>query len=138
MKIYGNSVRVILLSLLALVWSGCSEYPMDDDGLLITDREECDMTSFDLLGSDHRTVFVKAPVIDNEALTVTGTVKYGTNLAKLKPRCGHSIDALITPKMGAWTDFSNLDAPLKYTVVSGNRQVRKTYSIILTVQAKPQ
>ncbi|MEN6453842.1 MAG: hypothetical protein ABFD10_06260 [Prolixibacteraceae bacterium] len=113
------------------------DYPIDENDLLITDRSECALTSFELLGSDHRTVFVSTAVIDTVAQTVTGAVKYGTNLAKLKPSCGHSIDAIITPDMGVWTDFSDLANPREYTVVSGNRKIRKTYKIVLTVQTKP-
>jgi hypothetical protein len=113
------------------------DYPIDENDLLITDRSECALTSFELLGSDHRTVFVSTALIDTVAQTVTGFIKYGTNLAKLKPSCGHSIDAIITPDMGVWTDFSDLANPREYTVVSGNRKIRKTYKIVLTVQTKP-
>jgi hypothetical protein len=140
----GNHMRrynyIIFLLFLLIIGSmaACeSDYPMDENGLLITDRSECALTSFELLGSDHRTVFVSTAVIDTVAQTVTGIVKYGTNLAKLKPHSGHSIDAIITPKMGVWTDFSDLANPKEYTVISGNRKIRKTYKIFLTVQTKP-
>ena len=131
--------RIYYIILFALIFGipSCSEYPIDENGLLITTRRECAMTSFELLGADHRTVFVGKAEVDTVAQTVTGLVKYGTNLAKLKPSCGHSTDAIITPAMGMWTDFSDLANPREYTVVSGDRQIRKTYKIILTLQTKP-
>ncbi len=128
---------VILAMAACFALSGCEEYPLDENGLLITDKTESLMTSLALLGSDHVSVLVGTPVINNETGVVTAVVKYGTNLGKLKPSCGTSIDAIVTPKMGVWTDFSNMDSPLKYTVISGDRKHSTTYEIKLTVQAKP-
>ena len=39
MKTYWNNIFFILL--MALLFSRCTENPVDEDGLLITDREEC-------------------------------------------------------------------------------------------------
>ena len=41
----------------------CSSYPVDDDGLLITEREECYVSSFGLSGVDRRTVLVGGSVM---------------------------------------------------------------------------
>ena len=51
-------IGISLASLLALlVWAGCSkDYPVDEDGLLITTRTECYVSNFELLGADFRTV----------------------------------------------------------------------------------
>jgi len=38
------------------------------------------------------------------------------------------------PKIAGKTDFSDLANPRKWTVVSGNRKVRKEYTVIVTVQ----
>ncbi|MEL7587523.1 MAG: hypothetical protein AAGU19_12480 [Prolixibacteraceae bacterium] len=137
MKRYNDIIFLLFILIIGSMVACESDFPVDENDLLITDRSECALTSFELLGSDHRTVFISAAQIDTVAQSVTGTVKYGTNLAKLKPSCGHSIDAIITPELGVWTDFSDLANPREYTVVSGNRKIRKTYKIFLTVQTKP-
>ena len=35
-----------------LTWVRCTDYPVDEDGLLITYRAECYVSNFDLLGKD--------------------------------------------------------------------------------------
>lgn len=113
--------------------AACSKQdPIDEAGLLITQRSQSFMTSFDLLGSDHRTVLISGQTkVDTTALTVTAVAKFGTNMQKLKPFCSVVSDAIVEPTMGVWTDFSQ---PLTYTVVSGNRLVRKTYTVTVTLQ----
>ena len=123
-KFFGLLAFVALLS--------CSKDPIDDNGLLITSRSQCYMTFFDLLGSDHRTVLVSGQtVIDTTALTVTAVARFGTNMQRVKPYCSVVTDAIVEPTMGIWTDYSQAQ---KYTVVSGNRQVRKTYTVTVTLQ----
>lgn len=121
------------LSLLTLVGLlACGKDPIDEAGLLITPRSQCFMTFFDLLGSDHRTVLVSGQTkIDTTALTVTAVARFGTNIQRVKPYCSVVTDAIVEPTMGIWTDYSQ---PQKYTVVSGNRQVRKTYTVTVTLQ----
>lgn len=129
-----------------LIWSlavaviaavSCKKYPIDENGLLITTNTTCSMTSFSLLGSDNQSVFVTQPTITNLLVdtvkcTVTGVAKFGTNLKKVKPYCSlAAADMLVEPFMGTWTDFST---PQTYTLVSGNRKIRKTYTITITVQ----
>lgn len=132
-----NRALFILVGVVLLFSSCAKDFPVDEKGLLITERSECYMSNFDLLGSDHRTVIVGRAVIDTTALTVNAKVMYGTNLKNLKPFCSVVTDAIVTPTMGTWEDFSNLDNPKQYTVISGNRKVRKTYTIYLTVQQLP-
>ena len=108
---------LILISLALLTTAtACYDNPVDDDGLLITDRDECYVSNFDLTGTDHLTVRVGDAIIDNEACTI------------------HVTDAKLEPKLEGLTDFSDLDNPRKYTVVSGSRRVRKTYTVYVTVQ----
>lgn len=110
----------------------CDTEPVDADGRLITARSQCFMTFFDLLGSDHRTVLVSGQtLIDTTALTVKAVARFGTNMVRVKPFCSVVTDALVEPNMGVWTDFTQ---PKTYTVVSGNRQVRKTYTVTVTLQ----
>jgi len=122
-----------LLCLLAVIGLlSCGNDPIDDTGLLITGRSQCYVTFFDLLGSDHRTVLVSGQTkIDTTALTVTAVARFGTNMQRVKPYCSVVTDAIVEPNMGIWTDFRQ---PQTYTVVSGNRQVRKTYTVTVTLQ----
>lgn len=129
-----RSILYICLSLLTLtvVFACRKDEPIDANGLLITQRSQSFMTSFDLLGSDHRTVLISGQTkIDTSALTVMAVAKFGTNMTRLKPICSVVTDAIVEPTMGVWTDFTQ---PQTYTVVSGNRQVRKTYTVTVTLQ----
>jgi hypothetical protein len=138
-----NKMKKFLLTAMALLlvtfaWIRCSNnYPIDEDGLLITDRAQCYVSNFELLGTDFQTVRSKAAVIDTTALTVNSEVLYGTDLKNLYPQFSLVTDAKLDPKITGKTDFSDLANPKKYTVISGNRQIRKTYTVFITVQAKP-
>ena len=62
---------------LALV--ACNEeFPIDEDGLLITTRTQCYVSNFEMLGSDFQTVRTKAAVIDTVAQTVNVEVTVQT------------------------------------------------------------
>jgi hypothetical protein len=138
-----NKMKKFLLTAMALLlvtfaWIRCSNnYPIDEDGLLITDRAQCYVSNFELLGTDFQTVRSKAAVIDTTALTVNSEVLYGTDLKNLYPQFSLVTDAKLDPKITGKTDFSDLANPKKYTVISGNRQIKKTYTVFITVQAKP-
>ena len=121
--------------LLVIAWTGCKkDYPIDEDGLLITTRAECYVSNFELLGTDYVTVRTKAAVIDTTAQTIRVEVLFGTDLKNLYPQFSLVTDAKLDPKITGKVDFSDLATPKVYTVVSGNRQVRKPYTIFVTVQ----
>lgn len=128
----------ILLTLLpAFVWMSCSkDLPIDEDGLLITTRAECYVSNFELLGTDLQTVRSKNPKIDTVACTINVEVFYGTDLKNLYPQFTLVTDAKLDPKITGKEDFSDLTNPRSYTVVSGNRQIRKTYKVFITVQGR--
>jgi hypothetical protein len=129
----------ISLALLFLTFAGirCADYPIDEDGLLITERAECYVSNFELLGPDYQTVRTKAAVIDTTAQTVNVEVFWGTDLKKLWPQFSLVTDAKLDPKITSWVDFSNLENPKQWTVIAGNRKVKKTYTVYVTVQPKP-
>lgn len=116
------------------VTTACADNPIDEDGLLITDRDECYVSNFDLTGTDHLTVKIGDAIIDNEACTINITIAYGTDLQHLYPKFSLVTDAKLEPKITGITDFSDLANPRRYTVISGSRRVRKTYTIYITVQ----
>lgn len=122
--------------MIVLSWAGCTEFPIDEDGLLITERAECYVSNFELLGADYQSVRTKASLIDTLAQTIAVEVYYGTDLKNLYPQFSLVTDAKLDPKVTGLEDFSDLQNPKQYTVVSGNRKVRKTYTINLTVQQK--
>ncbi len=126
---------LFLIGMLLVSLSGCKEdYPIDEDGLLITNRSECYVSSFELLGADFQTVRTKAAVVDTLAQTINVEVLFGTDLKNLYPQFSLVTDAVLDPKILGKEDFSNLGTPREWTVVSGNRKVRKTYKVYLTVQ----
>jgi hypothetical protein len=140
----------MMLTLAGMV--GCSDdMPIDEDGLLITSRSSCFVSNFELLGTDMVTVVtstVAIPatpttpaipatrnvVIDTLAQTVNVEVAFGTDLRNLYPQFTLVTDAKLDPKIVGKTDFSDLANPKKYTVISGNRKIRKTYTVTITVQ----
>ena len=130
-------IALMLFSLLFSL-SGClfSDDPIDEDGLLITGRAECYVSRFDLLGTDFVTVHLRERMaeIDTVACTIRVEVKYGTDLRNVYPQFHLVTDAKLEPKITGFTDFSDLANPKQYTVVSGNRKVRKTYTIYITEQ----
>jgi hypothetical protein len=136
MKIY----FIITFTLLLLMgsWTGCeNDFPVDEDGLLITTRAECYVGSFELLGIDYVSVRNGAALVDTTAQTINVQVLYGTDLKNLYPQFSLVTDAKLDPKITGRVDFSDLANPKKWTVISGNRKVRKTYTVNVTVQTKP-
>jgi len=113
----------------------CKEdFPVDEDGLLITTRTQCYVSSFEMLGSDLQTVRTSNAIVDTTAMTVNVEVFYGTDLKNVYPQFSLVTDAKLEPKITGKVDFSDLANPKKYTVISGNRKVRKTYTVNVTVQ----
>ena len=134
-----------MIIIAVLVLAGCNDYPVDKDGLLITDRDECYVSSFSLSGVDRRSVAVNVPSIvevEDEGIEDNGKsrpridveVYFGTDLRNLYPVFNLVTDALLEPKITGLTDFSDLANPKKWTVISGNRKVQKTYTVYITVQ----
>lgn len=128
--------KIISILFAAMAFCSCSDRPIDENGLLISKKQACFMSSFNLVGTDHQTVLVTIPtltngMIDTVQCTVNAVAKFGTNLKKVKPYCSLTEDITCEPGMGDWGDFT---APKSYTLVSGDRKIRKTYTINITTQ----
>lgn len=136
MKKYKATIAAILLA--TLIWSACkkSNYPIDEDGLIISDRTFCFVSNFELLGTDYVTVRSKPLTIDTVAQTISVEVAFGTDLKNLYPQFTLATDCKLDPKVVGKVDFSDLANPRTYTVVSGNRQIRKPYKVLITVQPR--
>ncbi len=92
-----------------LLLAGCKQdFPIDEDGLLITTRTDCYVSNFELLGSDFQTVRTKNAVIDTTAQTVAVEVFFGTDLKNLYPQFSLVTDAKLDPKITGAVDFSDL------------------------------
>ena len=147
-----SKIKNCLLLLAVYAVAGCTDFPVDDDGLLITDRSECYVSSFSLSGVDRRNVMVDGvsyiveefgddeEIVKEDKLRprIDVEVYFGTDLRNLYPAFYLVTDAILEPKVTGLTDFSDLTKPRQYTVISGNRKVRKTYTIYITVQQPRQ
>ncbi len=131
--------KIIITAIIAIIAFSsirCTDFPIDEDGLLVTGRSECYVSNFELLGSDHQTVRVGPAIIDTTELTINVVAVYGTDLKNLYPQFSLAQDAKLDPKITGKVDFSDLENPKRYTVVSGNRAVRKTYTVNISLQQK--
>ena len=130
-----NSKYLILGLITALtLFNCCTEFPMDEDDMLITTQTRCYIGNFYLYGPDHIDCLIPdSTAIDTVNLTITGMARFGTNLKNVKPVASLSLDSKIEPAMGVWTDFT---VPKNYTVISGNRKIRKEYTISIKLQGE--
>lgn len=131
-KYYKITFSVLLMIL--LMGSCKKDEPVDEDGLLITQRAECFVGNFELLGADFVTVRSKVPVIDTTAQTINVEVLFGTDLKNVYPQFSLATDCKLDPKIVGKVDLSNLAAPKVYTVISGNRLIKKPYTLIVKYQ----
>jgi hypothetical protein len=122
-------ITLSILMISVIIISCKKDSPVDEDGLLITFRQECFVSNFELLGSDFVTVRAATAVIDTVAQTINVTVNPGTDLKNVYPQFTLATDCKLDPKITGKTDLSNLTSPKIYTVVSGNRKIRKPYTL---------
>jgi hypothetical protein len=128
-------INSVILALMFSLFAGCTkDFPVDEDGLLITFRKECFVSNFELLGNDFISVRNGVPIIDTVAQTINVTVHFGTDLKNLYPQFTLATDCKLDPKITGKVDFSDLANPKSWTVVSGDRQVRKEYKVYIKVQ----
>jgi hypothetical protein len=127
-------ITLSLLMITALITACKKDSPVDEDGLLITFRQECFVSNFELLGSDFISVRSKTAVIDTVAQTIDVEVLFGTDLKNVYPQFSLATDCKLDPKIVGKTDLSDLANPKMYTVVSGNRKIRKPYKLNIKFQ----
>jgi hypothetical protein len=123
--------------LFAVVVASCKkDFPIDEDGLLITTRQECFVSNFELLGTDFVSVRPAgaATAIDTTAQTINYTVLFGTDLKNVYPQFSLASDCKLEPKITGRVDFSDLSKPKSWTVISGDRKIRKTYTVTVKYQ----
>ena len=162
-KLFNISAMFLLLAGILGSMASCEKFPVDEDGLLITDREECYVSNFNLLGPDYQTTLLGNAYVDTTAQVVVGYVPFGTDLTHVKPQVSLCEDAKLDPKITGWTDFSGSKMSFeytsgdwtsagipetqlgervvasgsfpstakKYTVIAGNRVIKKTYTFVI-------
>ena len=132
-----NIIIALAVLLAAVTWASCKkDIPVDEDGLLITTRKECYVSSFELLGPDYVSVRVGTAIIDTTAQTIKTIVQFGTDLKNLYPQFTLAQDCKLNPKITGKTDFSDTLHPRSWTVISGDRQVMKPYTVYISVQPR--
>ena len=98
--------KIIVLFLFVLSVTACSDFPVDEDGLLITTRTECYVSNFDLIDTDLQSVKVGNAYVDTTAQIAIMYVKFGTPLINLWPQISLCEDAKLDPKIVERMDFS--------------------------------
>jgi len=131
-KYFKITLSILMIS--AIIISCKKDSVVDEDGLLITFRQECFVSNFELLGADFVSVRSKTAVIDTLAQTIDVEVLFGTDLKNVYPQFSLATDCKLDPKVTGKTDLSNLANPKVYTVVSGNRKIRKAYKLNIKFQ----
>jgi hypothetical protein len=131
-----KSFCILALLVVSIASVRCSkdDFPVDEDGLLITGRTSAFVGSLDLWGTTHQTALNGISVVDTVAQTINVQVQFGADLTRLWPRFSLAPDAKLEPKITGYVDFSDLANPKQWTVISGNRQVKKVYTVNVTVQ----
>jgi len=133
-----------LFSLFLFCMIACNnDLPIDEDGLLITDRTECYVSNFELLGTDHQTIRVGNSYIDTLAQVAIAYVRFGAPLTKLWPQISLCEDAKLTPKIASyngWTDFSGSKMSIEFQEgdwASGNATTQLSERIIADQSSFP-
>lgn len=112
MKLIKN--KIWMLFALALAFTACHDFPVDEDGLLITTRNECYVSNFDLLDTDNNTVKIGDAYIDTLAQVTVIYVKFGTPLENLWPRVSLCEDAKLNPKITGRVDFNRSKVNMEF------------------------
>lgn len=107
-------IKILMLFALALTFAACHDFPVDEDGLLITTRNECYVSNFDLLDTDNNTVKVGEAYIDTLAQIAVIYVKFGTPLENLWPQVSLCEDAKLSPKITGRVDFNRSKVNMEF------------------------
>jgi len=136
--------KFIIAALLLLGVAACSkDLPIDEDGLLITTRQECYVSNFELLGTDQQTIRVGNSYIDTVAQVAIAYVQFGTDLTQVWPQVSLVEDAKLSPKIptyDGWTDFSGSKMSVDFIDgdwVGGNATDQLSERIVGTPSAFP-
>ena len=110
--------------------TGCFDYAIDEDGLLVSNDDGCYVLNFDLIDVDQKTVKSSAytTVIDTLSCTIDFYVVYGAILDNVWPRFSLYQNCKLEPKITGRMNLSDMQ-PRQWSVISGSRRVKKTYTV---------
>lgn len=124
-----------LFAFVAMIFSfiSCNDFPVDEDGLLVTGRSECYVSNFELLDTDFQTIRIGNSYIDTTAQVVIAYVKFGAPLNNLWPQVSLCEDAKLNPKIQERVDFSSSKMQIDFIDgdwLSGNASIQLSSRII--------
>ncbi len=123
-----TSVKILtLVAWCFLVASACQKTELYEYPVTVLDNAE--ISSMTLAQNGENKVVRSS--IDSKAATITLTVRTATDLTRLAPRANVADGSTVSPLMGVYNDFSG---PVTYTVTSGNRQVQKSWTIVVVTE----
>lgn len=127
-----RTLKILALAIAAACLCGCFKYAVDEDGLLISNDDGCYVLKFELYDVDQKpiTSTVHPTVIDTLSCTVDYYYMYGTVLDNVYPRFNLYYNCKLDPKITGRVNWSDGE-PRRWTVVSGSRRVRKTYTVYI-------
>lgn len=126
-----NKIFALIAIVLSIV--SCNGFPVDEDGLLVTDRSECYVSNFELLDTDFQTIRIGNSYVDTTAQVVIAYVKYGAPLNNLWPQVSLCEDAKLNPKIEERMDFSSSKMQLDFIEgdwISGNASEQLSTRVI--------
>ena len=142
--------KICLFLFIALIAVSCEDFPVDEDGLLITTRAECYVSNFDLYNTDHQTIKLGNAYVDTTAQVAIMYVKFGTPINNVWPRislCDFSGSKMNMEFIeGDWKSGNPSDqlserivnnpsafpsTAKRFTVIAGNREIKKEYIFLI-------
>ena len=140
--------KICLFLFIALIAVSCEDFPVDEDGLLITTRAECYVSNFDLYNTDHQTIKLGNAYVDTTAQVAIMYVKFGTPINNVWPRISLCEDAKMNMEFieGDWKSGNPSDqlserivnnpsafpsTAKRFTVIAGNREIKKEYIFLI-------
>lgn len=132
--------QILICLSLVLILGSCNDFPIDEDGLLVTTRAECYVSNFELLDTDLQTIRVGNAYIDTTAQVAIAYVKYGSPLNNLWPQITLCEDAKLSPKITDRTDFSGSKMNVDFESgdwASGSATVQLSQRIVNNPSAFP-
>lgn len=116
---------ILLLMICAVLTYGCTK---DNEIYPATKSDKTEIQDFKLLTGTGGNA-TSSVVINAELHTVTIIANSGISLSHLFPSATISEGAIVRPALGVYADFTN---PVTYTVIAGNRQNEKVWTIKVT------
>ena len=98
--------KICLFLFIALIAVSCEDFPVDEDGLLITTRAECYVSNFDLYNTDHQTIKLGNAYVDTTDQETNMYDKISTPSNNVWERKKIREEEKPDPRITGWMDFS--------------------------------